>query len=104
MGRGVPFEGKDPRRKRIREDKRKRKKEKKVDGEPGTIVALILLETLADIALRSCVVPLLFSFPQQRRGPATQTCCPFPRPAPESSGGGYAVRKEKERNWFPKVN
>lgn len=44
---------------------------KKVDGEPGTIVVLILLETLADIALRSCVVPLLFSFPQQRRGPAT---------------------------------
>lgn len=28
----------------------------------------------------------------------------MPFPAPESSGGGYVVRKEKERNWFPKVN
>ena len=36
---------------------------------------LILLETLADIAFRSCVVPLLFSFPWQSfqgiDGPAT---------------------------------
>lgn len=96
MGRGIPSR-KDPRRKRIREDKREKKGRRRTGNNRGPDIARDVSRYCSSIVRSSFIIFVSATTTGTRN-------IEMPFPAPESSGGGYVVRKEKERNWFPKVN